>query len=179
MERFDVAATIRGIRVSGAGFDDLACEAPAAGLSTNSAGELVDCTLIARSPALIDDQVGELVLDFQLGTGRPEPLVRATLTVGQRSYHSSQDGLLEAVLGDLADQLRPARWECCLTCLLSDYSPAGQDLMGMRCHRTARAQYLAVTSKAEYWDVPVTEEVPEFYRCAAYEPRVPGTGYRG
>ena len=33
--------------------------------------------------------------------------------------------------------------------------------------------------KADYWGVPVTEEVPEFYRCDSYEPRIPGTGYRG
>ena len=25
----------------------------------------------------------------------------------------------------------------------------------------------------------VTEEVPEFYHCDSYEPRIPGTGYRG
>ena len=49
----------------------------------------------------------------------------------------------------------------------------------MRCHRDAKPQYLAVRSKAEYWGVPVTEDVPETYLCDEYERRVPGTGYRG
>lgn len=49
--------------------------------------------------------------------------------------------------------------------------------MGMRCHRGAREQYLAVRSKADYWGLPVTEEVPEFYCCASYETREPGTGF--
>ncbi len=180
--RFEVSATIRGIRVSGVGFHGLACDGPRTGLSTNAAGELDNCTLTARIPTTIADgrrEDGELVLQVMLGAGRNEPISRATLTFGQDSYSHQQEEVLEAVLGNVVEQLKPVRWECCLTCLLSDYHPAGQDLMGMRCHRGARAQYLAVTSKAEYWAVPVTEEVPEFYRCNAYEPRVPGTGYRG
>ena len=49
----------------------------------------------------------------------------------------------------------------------------------MRCHRDAKTHYLSVHSKRDYWGVPVTEEVPEFYRCEQYEKRRPGTGYRG
>lgn len=49
----------------------------------------------------------------------------------------------------------------------------------MRCHRGAKAQYLAVISKRDYWSVPVTEDVMETYVCSDYERRVPGTGYRG
>jgi hypothetical protein len=94
-------------------------------------------------------------------------------------YGVEREEVLEIVLGDLSRQIEPLRWECCLTCLLSDYSPAGVDLVGMRCHRDARSRYLAVRSKSDYWGVPVTEEVPEFYRCDSYEPRIPGTGYRG
>jgi hypothetical protein len=39
---------------------------------------------------------------------------------------------------------------CCVTCLYSDYSPGGHGLTGMRCHRDAKVQYLAVKSKAAY-----------------------------
>jgi hypothetical protein len=39
--------------------------------------------------------------------------------------------------------------------------------------------YLAVRGKADYFAVPLTEDVPEFYRCRRWEPRTPGTGYRG
>jgi hypothetical protein len=101
------------------------------------------------------------------------------LVINDERVTHTQAEVLEVVLGVLADQAKPRRWQCCLTCGLSDYSPAGQGMMGMRCHRDARDQYRAVASKADYWSVPVTEEVPEFYRCEMYEPRSPGTGYRG
>ena len=68
---------------------------------------------------------------------------------------------------------------CCFTCLYSDYSPAGHGLLGMRCHRNAKEQYLAVRAKVDYWSVPVAEDVMESYLCPKYERRVPGTGYRG
>ncbi|HEV8650852.1 MAG TPA: hypothetical protein VG276_16000 [Actinomycetes bacterium] len=51
--------------------------------------------------------------------------------------------------------------------------------MGMRCHRDAKQQYLAVKSKHDYWSVPVIEEVMETYLCPEYQRRTPGTGYRG
>ncbi len=47
------------------------------------------------------------------------------------------------------------------------------------CYRGVKDQYLAVRSKADYWSVPVTEEVPETHLCSDYQRRVPGTGYRG
>ena len=75
--------------------------------------------------------------------------------------------------------LQPSRLVCCVNCLYSDYSPGGHGLMGMRCHRDAKDQYLAVRSKADYWPVPVTEYVPETYLCDEYQVRVKGTGYRG
>ena len=72
-----------------------------------------------------------------------------------------------------------AQLACCATCLFSDYSPGGHGLTGIRCHRDAKDQYLAVRSKRDYWSVPVTEDVPETYLCDEYQRRVPGTGYRG
>ena len=59
-----------------------------------------------------------------------------------------------------------------------DYSPQGYGLVGIRCHRDAKAQYLAARSKHDFWRVPWTEEVPETYLCPEYTRRVPGTGYR-
>ncbi len=46
-------------------------------------------------------------------------------------------------------------------------------------HRRQPGAEVAVRSKADYWKVPVTEQVPETYLCPEYERRVPGTGYRG
>ncbi len=119
------------------------------------------------------------VIEFRLGEGIYEPVVGARLTADGAQYGQEREEIGKAVLGDPARQIERLRWECCLTCLLSDYSPAGVDLVGVRCHRDARFRYLAVRSKSDYWGVPVTEEVPEFCHCGSYEPRIPGTGYRG
>jgi hypothetical protein len=71
------------------------------------------------------------------------------------------------------------RIRSCYTCLFSDYSPGGHGALGMRCHRDAKDQYLAVESKGDCWRVPVTEDVPETHLCDDYARRVEGTGYRG
>lgn len=179
--RFEVTGTVRGVRVSGPRFGALECDGPSAAVPVNAAGELARCIVTAQVPVIIRGVApgqSRLVIEFRLGGGIWEPIVGATLTVGGAAYRQEREEILEVVLGDLARQAEPARWECCLACLLSDYSPGGVDLMGMRCHRNARARYLAVRSKRDYWGVPVTEEVPEFYHCDSYEPRVPGTGYR-
>ena len=180
--RFEVAGVVRGVRVSGFHVGCLETEEPSRALSVDSTGELVHCVLSVEVPTVVagaGPAPGPLTLEFRLaGTGQ-EPVVRAGLTVNGIEYAHEEQEILELVLGEVARGLLPLRWECCLTCLLSDYSPDGVDVMGMRCHRGARSEYLAVRSKREYRGVPVTEEVPEFYRCAAYEPRVPGTGYRG
>jgi Family of unknown function (DUF6304) len=180
--RFEVTGTVRGVRVSGAHFGALECDDPPGDLPVNAAGELARGTVTVQAPAIMHGAVpgqARLVIEFRLGEGTYEPLVVARLTVDGAEYSQEREEILEAVLGDLARQIEPQRWECCLTCLLSDYSPGGVDLMGMRCHRDARSSYLAVRSKSDYWGVPVTEEVPEFYHCDSYEPRIPGTGYRG
>jgi hypothetical protein len=180
--RFEVTGVVRGVRVSGAHFGSLEVEEPSQAVSVNSAGELTQCVLTVEVPAVVDGDASKpsrLILEFRLGAGTGEPVVRAALTADGTEYSHEQEEILEVVLGELTRQLLPLRWECCLTCLLSDYNPGGVDLMGMSCHRGARSRYLAVRSKRDYWGVPVTEDVPEFYRCASYEPRVPGTGYRG
>ena len=66
-----------------------------------------------------------------------------------------------------------------MTSLYSDYSPGGHGLTAMQCHGDAKIQYLAVRSKADYWSVPVTEDVIETYKCDEYARRTPGTGYGG
>jgi hypothetical protein len=49
----------------------------------------------------------------------------------------------------------------------------------MQCHRHAKPQYLAVRSTADYWRIPVAEDVPETYLCDDYQRRIPGSGFRG
>lgn len=70
----------------------------------------------------------------------------------------------------------------CITCAYSDYSPYGHGLWGgMACFRNTKAEYLATKTKSDVfriWD-SLTEQVQETYHCPQWQPRIPGTGYRG
>lgn len=180
--RYLVSAEIRGVRVSGVDFTGLEPDGPTSDLPLNTGGEIDHCELTVAVPTVLTGSqamAGNLVLTFHLGAGTHEPIVDAALHGGPSVISVSQEERLEDVLGGLVDLLVDAEWQCCLTCGLSDYSPGGNGNMGMRCHRDSRSLYLSSRGKWEYWAVPVTEEVPEFYRCDAYERRRPGTGYRG
>lgn len=190
--RYEIATTIRGVGVWGSDFDGLEpADATAQGvrevLHLNRADELVACVLSGDLPCVaeVGEQLVAVVVHFELDLsqdpnlkpGSPENLRLSTVLNGTEQTVLDdwfEDGVLR-----LDEALRPHRLRCCVTCLYSDYSPGGHGLMGMRCHRDAREQYLGVRSKADYWSVPVTEEVPETYLCDQYRARVPGTGYRG
>ncbi len=177
-ESYEITTRIRGADVIGMDFDSLALVTSSESFSISSWGDLTDCTLGGWLPVTVTD-ADAAHLDFQVDlTDHHEPIA-ARLVADDTSYAHAGDGHFELALGPLAESLLPRRWECCLTCGLSDYSPGGQGLSGIRCHRDARAQYLAVRGKSDYWTVPVTEVVPEFYRCESHEVRRPGTGYRG
>jgi Family of unknown function (DUF6304) len=193
-ERFEVHTTVRGVPLRGGDFDCLAAEEPQAakraGLTLARDGDLEDCVLTGDVPvtASVDGEVVAATLRFTLELGRSTSrgwLDRETLAISLElpsgTYEArTGEGCFEDGLLQLGRALPPGtRVQCCLTCRLSDYSPYGTGLTGMRCHRDARAQYLAVRGKADYVAVPLTEDVPEFYCCPQWEPRVPGTGYRG
>lgn len=178
--RYAIEAVIRGVHVSGADFDSLEADEPTDRLSLNGGGELDDCVLKVVVPAEIrDDPSARLVLHMELRPGHPAPLTTARVLGRHDTCEHTDEEILEVVLGRLNVMLGGAKWRCCLTCGLSDYSPGGQSFMGMRCHRDAGEQYRACRGKREYWGIPVTEVVPEFHVCPTWEPRKPGTGYRG
>lgn len=190
--RLEISTTIREVPVWGFDFDGLEPvherDARAGALPLNSAGELHDCILGGDLPcaAIVADEKRDVAIRFALdlrpdATGSPDRPrnLRFSVAIDGAMFEVAdewfEDGLLR-----LQDTLPPqVRLMCCVTCLYSDYSPAGHALMGMRCHRDAKEQYLAVRSKADYWSVPVTEEVPETYLCPEYRRRIAGTGYRG
>jgi hypothetical protein len=157
-------------------------------LSLNSAGELYNCVLGGDLPCavIIAGQRRDVAIRFGLDlrpdrAGSPDRPVNLRLSVAvDGAMFEVTDAWFEDGLLGLEETLPPQmRLMCCVTCLYSDYSPGGHGLMGMRCHRDAKEQYLAVRSKADYWNVPVTEEVPETYLCPEYRRRIAGTGYRG
>lgn len=189
--RFEVRSRIRGVEVWGFDFDvlepDDANDAGVVALPLNSGGELANCVLAGELPCVIENEGVRqpFVVHFRLDL-RPNP---------DRTSHDQKNLMMSAgIAGDdvvvtddwfedatlrLDRALRPRRMICCATCLYSDYSPAGHGLLGMRCHRDAKERYLAVRSKRDYFDVAVTEDVPETYLCDEYAVRIPGTGYRG
>jgi hypothetical protein len=69
----------------------------------------------------------------------------------------------------------------CFWCLYSDYSVYGQGLAGsMLCFLKYKDKYLKVKDKDEYMELPNDiPSVQEIYYCDSFEPRKPGTGYRG
>jgi hypothetical protein len=194
---YEIETTIRGVTFWGCDFDDLEprdlAQAIAAGLPlSRRSGELADSVISGDLPCTIeiDGQRAPAVVTFTLtlvsaesGPERQYPgpkNLHLSLMVADQRCDVDDDWFEDGVLRlDQAACQVGARLVCCATCLYSDYWPAGHGLMGMRCHRGAKAQYLAVGSKLDYWSVPVTEDVMETYLCPEYEQRVPGTGYRG
>jgi hypothetical protein len=194
---YEIETTIRGVTFWGYDFDDLeprdAAQAIAAGLPLSRlSGELSDSVIRGDLPCTIEinGQRAPAVVTFTLtlfsAERGPEPQysspknLHLSLMVADQRCDVDDDWFEDGVLRlDQAARDVGARLVCCATCLYSDYSPAGHGLMGMRCHRGAKAQYLAVRAKLDYWSVPVAEDVMETYLCPEYERRIPGTGYRG
>ncbi|MBV6697778.1 DUF6304 family protein [Kitasatospora aureofaciens] len=90
---------------------------------------------------------------------------------------------MEDALLDLRRQLPPGvRILACITCAHSDYSPAGSGFMGsMACFRDSKDTYRTVSGKPgllAIWDHR-TGFTQETFHCPEFEPRRPGTGYRG
>jgi hypothetical protein len=190
--RHEISSRIRGIEIWGVDFDGLEPLDPSVigarhQLHLNTAGELSTCVLTGDLPstATVAGRTVPIAVVFELDlreqldrpSHSPKNLRLSTIIDGT-SYLVVDDRFEEATLA-LDRVMGPHRLRCCVTCLYSDYSPGGNGLMGMRCHREVKQQYLRVRSKADYWPVPVTEEVPETYLCEEYEVRIPGTGYRG
>jgi hypothetical protein len=194
---YQIETTIRGVTFWGYDFDGIEPRDPsqaiAAGLSLSDlSGDLASSVITGDLPCTIETggQTAPAVVAFTLtlpsadrGPERHYPSPRnlhLTLAVAGHRFDVDDDWFEDGVLSlDQAASQIGASLVCCVTCLYSDYSPGGHGLMGMRCHRGAKEQYLAVRSKLDYWSVPVTEDVMETYLCPEYERRIPGTGYRG
>lgn len=188
---FEIRTVIRGAPIWGLDFDGLGPDDPdaahAASLTLDRSGVLMDCVLAGDLPMVFEvsgkrqDGVVHFSLDLRPGPDLPSDPKNLTLAavIDGETYQVIDDWFEDGMLR--LERKFPAgvRFVACITCLYSDYSPGGHGLMGMSCHRDAKSQYLAVRTKADYWSVPVTEEVPETYVCPEYARRVPGTGYRG
>ena len=183
---FELWTTIRGVAFWGYDLDGLEAQNHALAASRGfSEGDLSSCVLSGDLPCIIDQRGrrATAVIRFWLELPPQDPArpgnLRLSLAASDQSYEVVDEWFEDGV-SRLAKLLPPeTRLICCATCLFSDYSPGGHGLLGMLCHRNAKRQYLAVRSKAEYWHIPVTEEVMETHHCDEFQHRVPGTGYRG
>jgi hypothetical protein len=181
---FEIRTTIRGVGFWGFDFDGLEADdadaARLAGFHLHGENDLTGCVLAGDLPCffLIAGQLTNSVIRFELDLRSTEVLRLETRLDDQTI--AVEDGWFEDGMLKLAAQL-PTGTELstCVTCLYSDYSPGGHGLTGMSCHRASAERYLAVRSKAEYWGVPITEEVMESHRCEGWTRRIAGTGYRG
>jgi len=107
--------------------------------------------------------------------------VRLVLAVVDQRYAASADGSFEYALEELRRGVPPGWYlKVCYGCALSDYSPGGSGLFGtLMCFREHKAAYRRVTSKAALFRIGWGPSVQETHVCPEYEPRLPGTGYRG
>lgn len=184
-----------GVTFSGSDFDDLAPSAPVdagAGLILQH-GALCSCVLTWEMPVSLHgtspDTAG--VLDCRLTLGAPAAhggLEREDLELSlrwndSRMATSTSHGLFETALAEIQRQL-PAgtSLKACISCALSDYSPAGNGLFGtLACFRGNQRGYLQVRSKQDIFGIwpTLTEYVPETYLCPHYQRRGTHPGYRG
>lgn len=188
--------SIRGVALEGADFDGLDAADPdaarAAGL-TLAAGSLCACELRWEMPIdmVVDGahQVATLHCTLILGAptargGLDREDLRLRLVCSRATVESAgTSGWFEDELLELQRALPPGvALRACISCGLSDYSPLGHGLFGgLACFRATKQAYRAVASKQalfELWDAR-TELVQETHVCPEFEPRRPGTGYRG
>jgi hypothetical protein len=190
--RFKLAIEIRGIEFSGYDFDGMepadGGEALAAGFALKATGDLYQCVLRGELPCSISEsgRVRSGRVSFALDLRSEATADRAApqnltlrMSVAGKTYTVVDEWFESGIERLQAELPTGVQLVCCFTCLFSDYSPHGHGLVGMRCHRGAKERYLSVRSKFDYFSVPVTEDVMETYVCPEYEPRIPGTGYRG
>lgn len=188
---FEISTSIRGVRFTGYDFEGLDPDSPdqasKAGLVVNNFG-LTECVVGGSLPCTIEtafepvestiDFVLDLTAEARMNTRAPRNLT-LSLRCGKTLVEVADDWFEDGLLRLEAELPEKMRIRSCVTCLYSDYSPGGHGLTGIRCHRDAKAQYLSVKGKADYWSVPVTEEVLETHLCSEFTRRIPGTGYRG
>jgi hypothetical protein len=192
-----LTTTIRGVTFTSQWFEDLE---PEAGSTTEQLasftlfeGDLCHFQLecLIPLPVVTPQRVAHGILHVHITLGKPtsegriaQEILKLTLFYqNKRITSSSQSGYFEDELLDIQKQLPHNTYmHACINCMYSDYSPFGSGIFGdMMCFRNNKKQYLAVTSKVDYWDVyeAFEEHVQETHRCEEFTLRKPGTGYRG
>lgn len=185
---YEISTVVRGIPLSGGDLDCIEPDPPDPRarevLSLEDRFDaLTRCRLTGELPCTVAvsgvrrAEVIRFTVDLMPDPQRDK--LRLSLALNGTEYetdcHTFETGLQQLIAALPQD----TSLVCCYTCRYAGYSPVGGPIMGMRCYREAKEQYLAVETKHDIWTVPATEAVPETYLCAHYRVRIPGTGYRG
>jgi hypothetical protein len=187
---------LRGVPFEGTDFDSLeatvAADDPRLSQFSLNKNELCSCHIDCQIPILIVQPHGEsdgtLLVHLELGNPTPrggldKEILQINLQYQDRCIASAgKSGWFEDELGDIQHQLPDNVYmKACITCLFSDYSPAGHGLFGcMMCFRNIKDEYVKVHSKQDFWRVHTRREraVQEIFLCPEFQRRIPGIGYR-
>lgn len=191
--------TIRGFEFRGHSFDGLEPIDVAHAVASNlfivnpCGNDLCGCQLTARIPIILvqHEQQLEGSLDMELRLGMPtsnggidDETLRLTLHYSHQVIESAGHiGFFEDHLLDIQGKLdEGVRLKCCFGCQFGDYGVAGNGLFGgLLCFKNIKDSYQNMRTKNDYLQFirNYDRAVQETYVCPDFEPRKPGTGYRG
>lgn len=187
---------VRGVEFEGSDFDGFepikigpSLQCPQFVLNHN---ELCACTIICDIPVPVvrQGEVGIGRLHVQLELGMPaerghisHELLRLELITGEETFISRRksSGFFELELLDI-QRLMPVTtyMKCCFNCTFAGYSPSGNGMWRMYCHRNHKEEYPRARGKAEWFRLngEAAEIVQETYLCPEFERWDGKTGYR-
>jgi hypothetical protein len=153
-------------------------------------GTLWRCLITIEMPVVvvIDNQEvsGVVHLSHNLGHTAPASLAVPRLVLIHEGTpleaDAGRDSEFESALPRIEKQLPPgAFFKTCINCQYSDYSPGGsQEFGSLMCFRKMKSEYLAATTKNEWFTLGErAERTQETFLCQEFVRRRPGTGYRG
>lgn len=162
--------------------------------SDRSVQMLCNCIFRIIIPQIIIDKSSnttvdvDLKLEYSLGKPRQLPgqgieheYIKASFIINGQNFEGTGE-YVEAVFDQISKQFNDRyQFKNCYGCMFGDYSVYGQSgFGGMLCYVLQKEEYLKVKTKNEYTVLSgEISMVQETYICEKYEPRKPGTGYRG
>lgn len=141
---------------------------------------------IVAGTAIVDG-VLHITIDLEEAVGRPKDNTdwadpQMMLIFQEEAYTSrGGDGRFEGELLQIQRQLPSDIYmKCCFNCAFSGYSPYGNGLWGMYCHRNHKEAYVHANDKPEWirLDDVAAERVQETHLCPEFEQWDGETGYR-
>lgn len=155
-------------------------------------GELIAATLQfdVPLPVVVRNEIVNMTLEVTIdleGVGSRRVLgdaadPRMALAFGDHLFASRGGwGSFEGEMLQIQRQMpSDAYMKCCFNCAYSGYSPGGNEMWGMYCHRNDKEEYLAADNKPQWFrlNARAAEWVQETYLCPEFQRWNGETGYR-